>query len=242
MYDVFRDSAFGQTLRFLMGRSLAPYLEEKADFQSPVIWAPESGKSTSDSVSSNERDDDAEKAHTPQKQGNDTTVVTWYSDTDPENPHNWSRGKKAWVGFLILIYTLSVYIGASLYTASVADIVSIFGVSEVAASLGLALYVMGYGIGPLLFSPLPEIPTIGRNPPYIVTYAIFVILCVPTSLVSNFAGILVLRTLLGFFGSPCLATAGASYGDFCGGKEMPYVIAFWGGGATGKYKAVCLLF
>ena len=69
------------------------------------------------------------------------------------------------------------------------------------------------GIGPLIFSPLSEIPAIGRNPPYLISFGIFVILCVPTALANNFGGLLVLRFLQGFFGSPVLATGGASLGD-----------------------------
>jgi MFS transporter, DHA1 family, multidrug resistance protein len=100
------------------------------------------------------------------------------------------------------------------------------------AVLGLSLYVIAYRIRLLLFALLSEIPAIGRNPPYIYTYIIFVALCVATGLVDNFGGLLVLRFLLGFFGSPYLANAGASYGDFFGPREMPYVIALRGGGAT----------
>lgn len=33
----------------------------------------------------------------------------------------------------------------------------VFGVGPTAASLGLALYVLGYGVGPLLWSPMSEI-------------------------------------------------------------------------------------
>jgi len=69
------------------------------------------------------------------------------------------------------------------------------------------------GTGPLIFSPLSEIPVIGRNIPYLATFIIFVILCVPTALVDNFGGLLVLRFLQGFFGSPALATGGASMQD-----------------------------
>jgi len=69
------------------------------------------------------------------------------------------------------------------------------------------------GIGPMLFSPLSEIPIVGRNIPYLVTFGLFVILCVPTALVNHFAGLLVLRFLQGFFGSPALATGGASMED-----------------------------
>jgi MFS transporter, DHA1 family, multidrug resistance protein len=31
-----------------------------------------------------------------------------------------------------------------------------FGVSHAAASLGMAIYILGYGFGPLLWSPLSE--------------------------------------------------------------------------------------
>ena len=82
-----------------------------------------------------------------------------------------------------------------------------------AASLGLSLYVLAYGTGPLLWSPLSEIPVIGRNPPYIITMGIFVLLLIPAALVHDFAGLMALRFLQGFFGSPCLATGGASLGD-----------------------------
>lgn len=44
-----------------------------------------------------------------------------------------------------------------------------FGVSQVAATLGLTTFVAGYGLGPLIWSPLSEIPQFGRNPIYIST-------------------------------------------------------------------------
>lgn len=56
-------------------------------------------------------------------------------------------------------------------------------------------------------------PFIGRNIPYITTFFIFVILCIPTALVDNMAGLLALRFLQGLFGSPCLASGGASMQD-----------------------------
>jgi DHA1 family multidrug resistance protein-like MFS transporter len=48
------------------------------------------------------------------------------------------------------------------------------------------------------------------------SFIIFVILCVPTALVENFAGLVILRFLQGFFGSPCLASGGASMADMVG--------------------------
>jgi DHA1 family multidrug resistance protein-like MFS transporter len=69
------------------------------------------------------------------------------------------------------------------------------------------------GIGPLLWSPLSEVPAFGRNVPYMISFFLFVILSIPTALVNNLGGFLVLRFLQGFFGSPCLANGGASLQD-----------------------------
>ena len=101
-----------------------------------------------------------------------------------------------------------------------------FHVGYTRVELGLALYVLGYGLGCLLFSPLTEIPAIGRNPPYAVSGALFVVLCIPTALVDNYAGLMILRFLLGFAGSPSLATVGASLGDVWG-VSSPIAIAIW---------------
>ncbi|KAK5166745.1 hypothetical protein LTR04_000489 [Oleoguttula sp. CCFEE 6159] len=123
------------------------------------------------------------------------------------------------------MYTLAVYVGSAIHAPSEAGVMERFGVSATAAALGLSLYVLAYGIGPLVFSPLSEIPLIGRNPPYMASFAVFAILLMPTALVNNFAGLLVLRFLQGFFGGPCLATGGASLQDMYSLIELLYVLS-----------------
>jgi len=100
----------------------------------------------------------------------------------------------------------------------------VFGVGQSKASLGLSIYVIGYGVGPLIFSPLSEIPVFGRNVPYMVSFALFVILCVPMALVDNYAGLLVLRFLTGFMGSPCLATGAATMQDIVSIKNAKLLV------------------
>lgn len=133
---------------------------------------------------------------------------------------------------LIGLYTFAVYVGSSIYTPSQEAVQELFHVSHVEGSLGLALYVLGYGLGCLLFSPISEIPAIGRNPPYAISGFLFVILCIPTALVNNFAGLMVLRFLLGFMASPCLATAGASLADIWTMAQFPFAVALWAATAT----------
>ena len=122
--------------------------------------------------------------------------------------------------------------GSAIFASSEPFIEPIFGIGPEVAALGLALYVLAYGTGPLIFSPMSEIPSVGRNPPYMITMALFVILCVPAALVNNIGGLLVLRFLQGFFGSPCLATGGASMQDLYSLIKLPYILCLWAFAAT----------
>ncbi|KAL5044748.1 hypothetical protein BDW71DRAFT_185314 [Aspergillus fruticulosus] len=155
-------------------------------------------------------------------------LVDWYTTDDPENPQNWSSAKKAFVSLVICFYSFVVYFGSSITVGAVPEIVEKFGVSIEVSSLALALYVFGYGLGPLLFSPIGEMTAVGRNPPYIVTLFLYTMLWIGASTVQNFPGYLVLRFLTGFFGSPALATGGASFGDMYPLIKVPYALVIWG--------------
>ncbi|KAJ5648868.1 major facilitator superfamily domain-containing protein [Penicillium longicatenatum] len=164
---------------------------------------------------------------TPKKTKDGAILVDWYYTDDAENPHNWSNLKRGLLATIICLYTFVVYTTSAIYTASEQGIMKEFGVSEVVVTLGLSLYVLGYGTGPLIFSPLSEIPIIGRNPVYIITMFLFVIISIPTAFVGNFPGLIVLRFLQGFFGSPCLASGGASIGDMYSLNALPYAMMAW---------------
>ncbi|KAF2158651.1 hypothetical protein M409DRAFT_71545 [Zasmidium cellare ATCC 36951] len=161
--------------------------------------------------------------------GKETILVDWYDERDPENPKNWSTGKKVVVTIVHWIYTFTVYCASAIYTPSIEGVQAEYNVSHIVASLGLSLYVLGYGIGPLVFSPLSEIPRIGRNLPHSVTLFLFVLLAIPTVLVKSFAGFLVLRFLTGVLGSPCLATGGATLSDMYSPLKLPYAHTAWVG-------------
>jgi MFS transporter, DHA1 family, multidrug resistance protein len=167
----------------------------------------------------------------PKRTKDGAILVDWYYTDDPMNPHNWSNRKRFAVSLIICLYTFVVYTSSAIYTTSNQGIMKAFHVSEIKATLGLALYVLGYGIGPLIFSPLSEIPRIGRNPVYIATMFLFVILSIPAAFAPNYAGLMVLRFLTGFFGSPCLASGGASLGDMYSLISLPYALMAWVAGA-----------
>lgn len=128
----------------------------------------------------------------------------------------------------INFYTFIVYMASSIFSAAQQEFMDIYGVPQAVGSLGLALVLLGYGLGALLFSPLSEIPAIGRNPPYIISLTIFILVSGLAVVVENVPGFLVLRFLQGFFGSPCLATGAASLTDVTDLVNIPYGLWIWG--------------
>lgn len=245
--SLFQGTAIGLLLRAATGSRFIKYPEEKEGFELPSKYLQDSRDTSSDALEKEKppiqpsypnADPEAALESAPDDASdrtrveNNVTAVTWYSDNDPENPHNWSLGKKTYVSAILFVYPFAAYIGSSLYTASIPGIREKFGISDPVAGLGLSLYIWGYGIGPMIFSPLSEIPSIGRTPPYAITFSLFAILTVPMALVNNVPGIMILRFLLGVCCSPALSTVGASYSDFQKPENMEYVIALWGGGAS----------
>ncbi|RVX75323.1 hypothetical protein B0A52_00676 [Exophiala mesophila] len=167
----------------------------------------------------------------PQTTEEGLILVTWYTTDDPENPQNWSSRKKVFVATILCAYTFAVYAASAIYISAIPQIMEKFVIGQTKASLGLAIYVLGYGLGPMIFSPLSEVPAIGRNLPYIITFGLFVILCVPTALANSYGSLIALRFLTGFVGSPALATGGATMSDMYGLLKLPYAMTAWVGAA-----------
>ncbi|KAL9934524.1 hypothetical protein V8E36_006299 [Tilletia maclaganii] len=183
--------------------------------------------------------------------------VKW-EDNDPDLPLHWSVPKKCFVTFCICALTFGVYAGSSIVTPSIENIMTTFGVGQPVAGLSLTLFVFGYGTGlfssnnprpppfrrtdhvlvctlhvpshPRAFGSQSALrnPSDRSQPPYIVTLAIFVALQVPNILTSSAAGFFICRFLAGFFGSPALATGGASIGDMFGPETRPIALGIWG--------------
>jgi MFS transporter, DHA1 family, multidrug resistance protein len=158
-----------------------------------------------------------------------TNSVTWYSADDPTNPKNWSDFKKSWVIVVLALYMFVVYSAAAIWTPSTEHVMDKFGVTVDVANLGFTLYIVGYGVGPMVFSPISEIPRVGRNPPYIYSFVLFLIVSVVLCFINNFPTLVFLRFLQGFFGSPILASGGGSIEDIYDMYNAPYGYMWWVG-------------
>ncbi|UZJ54149.1 hypothetical protein CBS101457_003469 [Exobasidium rhododendri] len=179
-------------------------------------------------VSSHQDEDNIEGPPTSMTEP-DPYLVDWYGEDDPDNPQAWSNLKKVMFTCQLMLLTTSVYMGSSIVSPGIPLIAEYFGVGRVPATLALTLFVLGYGVGPMIgLCAASEIPAIGRCIPYVFTLFLFVILQIPTALVSNIAGFMILRFLAGLVGSPPLATGGASVGDVFAPTTAPLALAMWG--------------
>ena len=102
-----------------------------------------------------------------------------------------------------------------------------FGVSKAVATLGTSLSLLGYALGPMLWSPMSEVPRLGRNPIYIFTLVGFLLLKLPIALANNIPTILVFRFLTAFIGSPAQATGGATISDMFLPRKRSYGLGLW---------------
>lgn len=189
--------------------------------------SPSSQQQRGSNADQNEKN--SESAPDSLEDDSDPYLVDWNGPDDPDNPQNWSMPRKAFVTGLLCLLTFSVYMGSAIYTPGLELFATYFNIGLVPATLGLTLFVLGYGLGPMIgFSSVSEIPAIGRSLPYLFTLFIFVILQIPTALVNNVAGFMILRFLAGLFGSPPLATGGASIGDLYSARNRPLGLGVWG--------------
>lgn len=160
------------------------------------------------------------------------TIVDWEGPDDPLKPMNWPLWKKVLTTCIISVCTTSLYMGAAIITPAQEELQQHFDTTRVKTALGITLFVWGYGLGSLWFTPMSEIPFFrGRNLTYFGCQLVFACLQIPTALSNHIAPYAVLRFLAGIFASPPLATAGATLGDIW---EMPVrvvALIIWAYGA-----------
>ena len=235
-YRFIRDSFWGRFFYHLSGHKAFAHKEDMRDYVIPDKYLPESKRSSmSTSRATLVGDEAIEEIKAPESDtssiassiNSELIVVDWDGEDDPENPQNWPIYQKTFFIFEIGLLTTSVYMGSAIFTPGIEQIMEEWNVSQVVATLPLTLFVIGYGIGPMILSPLSENSIFGRTSIYIITLFIFFILQIPTALAKNIASLSILRFISGFFASPALATGGASVGDIISMPYMPVGIAAW---------------
>ncbi|OBA19602.1 multidrug resistance [Metschnikowia bicuspidata var. bicuspidata NRRL YB-4993] len=158
-------------------------------------------------------------------------LIQWEGDDDPDNPYKWPVWYKVIFVTQITLLTSSIYMAGAIYMPSVEQLMVHMNTTRLKASLPLTCFTFGYGVGPMVFSPLSENARFGRTSIYIVSLFLFFVFQIPCALATDITTLSTLRFFAGFFASPALATGGASIGDIVTTPYMPMALACWAAGA-----------
>ncbi|KAG4410754.1 hypothetical protein IFR04_016109 [Cadophora malorum] len=145
--------------------------------------------------------------------------VIWEGgDSDPLNPRSMTLARKWLVVLIVSASSLCVTCTSSIYTSTYGQITEEFHCSKIVATLGLSLFIMGLGIGPMLLGPLSEF--YGRRPIYWVSFSMFLIWIIPSAVAKNIQTMLIARFLDGLSGSAFLSVAGGTVGDMFNREQL----------------------
>ncbi|RMZ88859.1 hypothetical protein DV736_g3913, partial [Chaetothyriales sp. CBS 134916] len=144
---------------------------------------------------------------------------------DHENPKNWSKLYKWWCTMAVAFTCFVVAFNSAVITADLEGVARTFRVSEEVALLTVTVFVVGFGVGPLVFAPLSEM--YGRKPVYVVTIALATIFEIPCALSKNIGTLIVCRLIDGICFSAPMTLVGGTLADLWKNEERGVPMAFF---------------
>ncbi|KAJ5512441.1 Major facilitator superfamily domain general substrate transporter [Penicillium fimorum] len=146
----------------------------------------------------------------------DWKMVTFTID-DPENPKNWSKAYKWYCTMVVAFTCFVVAFCSSVITADIEGPIEEFGIGREVSLLVVTVFVIGFGVGPMVFAPMSEI--FGRRPVYCLTLALAVIFVIPCAVSKNIGTLIVCRLIDGIAFSAPMTLVGGTLADLWRAEE-----------------------
>ncbi|PWN31564.1 MFS general substrate transporter [Meira miltonrushii] len=135
--------------------------------------------------------------------------VDW--DRDPRNSRTWSTRKK-WSATIASCYMSSlISVAASAYSQAVDGIQQDLHSSYLLTVSGISFFTFTVAIFPIILAPLGE--RFGRQPVYLITFALFFLFFLPNALAQNIQTVLISRFISGAVGSAGSTMVGGTLSD-----------------------------
>ncbi|OJJ86670.1 uncharacterized protein ASPGLDRAFT_33565 [Aspergillus glaucus CBS 516.65] len=157
-------------------------------------------------------------------------IVGFDGPDDPDIPQNWPTLARTVAGLNVMVLNFSFYAASAIFTPSISGIEEAFGATTSEGTLGLSLFVIAYGIGPLIVSFSSVEPADTRAFAGICPWLPYFLLaqhrngsgkkstnCFSTALLGGG----------GFIGSAPISVGGASLMEIYRPTEVPYAIALY---------------
>ncbi|KAL1837706.1 hypothetical protein VTJ49DRAFT_3503 [Mycothermus thermophilus] len=140
-----------------------------------------------------------------------------FAEGDPENPKNWSKAYKWYITMVVAATCFVVALCSSIVTADIIGVEESFNVSHEAALVPVTVFVVGFGVGPMIFAPLSEV--YGRRIIYGSTLLIAVVFIIPCAVAKNIGTLIVCRAIDGIAFSAPMTLVGGTLADLWRNEE-----------------------
>lgn len=149
---------------------------------------------------------------------------------------NWPTRKKVITTMVYGFITMSATWASASYSAGTRLVAEEFNVGIQTATLGTSLFLMGFGVGPLLWAPLSEV--YGRRLAVMVPMAISICLVFGSAVAKDLQTLMITRFFSAFFCSAPVTNTGGVLGDLYSAEYRAigiagYALAVVGGPALG---------
>ncbi|KAJ7708250.1 MFS polyamine transporter [Mycena rosella] len=134
-----------------------------------------------------------------------------------EDPREWGPARKWYITMTTAFLCLAVALGSSMITGDLQGPVKDLNTTQEIINLTVTCFVIGFGIGPLVFAPLSEV--VGRRPIYAISMFLYFIFTLPSALAKNAATLVVARQLAGLAASAPMCNVGGSIADIWSIKD-----------------------
>jgi multidrug resistance protein len=145
------------------------------------------------------------------------------------DPFQWSANRKNLTIWVACIITALTAFSAGSYSPGVGQMTAEWGVSSVAALVGITTFTTGFAIAPMVLAPFSEIN--GRRPVFIASGILFVVCQLCSGLTQSYAGMLVVRFFVGVGGSTFSTMVGGVVSDIYHAEDRNTPMALFSGGA-----------
>lgn len=119
--------------------------------------------------------------------------------------------------------TLTAAFASSIFSAALRPISSQYHIGQVAATLGISLFVMGFATGPTFWAPLSELK--GRKLPLVIAMLMFSIFEIGVATATNIQTIMICRFFAGFAGACPLSVVAAVFSDMFDNRTRGTAVA-----------------
>lgn len=171
-------------------------------------------------------------------------LVDFDGPQDPYQPMNWPTDKKVTTTLLYGLVTMSATWASSAYSAGTSQVAEAFHVSSQVAILGTTTFLLGFGLGPLLWAPLSEV--FGRRAAVLTPMFVAICFSFATATAKDLQTIMITRFFGAFFASAPVTNTGGVLGDLYspahrGIAMAGYALAVVGGPTVGPIVSAAVV-